>query len=304
MPSSFSSTSLSVSNPPRIPPINLSELRSARQSLTRRPLRPKHPSRREQQTRPRRFTLVVSPDNGSEGIPILPKKNSRLYTELENKGMIRSIEFNERNVEHCRGKIRAAFMNIRLEFCHFYRGDGHTGVLTHAQLYNIDNIDMDALERYISSVVCPLIFSLASGQGGQSGPKKIYIGPIAPQSFILDESDNEADLSEPQDSVQFASNYHQNSSAQAGLLLPVRSSYNFEPLSMDDIPEATLSQSTSSFPSVNLLNTNEDDELPDVQDIPHFVSAQRHTRNVAVQRLPIQGMLSVISFNSSSFFDF
>ena len=252
-------------------------------------------SSRQEQTRPRRFTFIVTPNNGNEESPMLPKRNSRLYTELENRGMIKVIEFNERSAEHCCSKIQVAFRDIGLEFCQFYRGDGRLGHLIHAQRYNINNIDMDGLEQYVDSVPCVLIYSLASGQGGQSGPKKIYIGPIAPQSFVIHESDDEGDLSEPQEQVPLTSNNRQSSTSSDAHRLFVHPSNDFESQPIESISERTSPPFHSLFSPIP--NTEDENELPDPLDMFRAQSNTQHQPcNTLALKETIQSMLDIIFF--------
>ena len=102
---------------------------------------------KESKPREVEYLFIVTPDNGRKGAPQLPKRNSTLYTELENHGLIKSIKFTEDDNLHCIRQIQTTFNDIGLECWYFYRPDAATQKLQRCDKICMANCDFKTLSR-------------------------------------------------------------------------------------------------------------------------------------------------------------
>jgi hypothetical protein len=153
----------------------------------------KKPKRELYQNRirlPRIYKFILIPQNGTENYAIPnPRQNTPLYTELENMQMIQTITFTQGDADYCRQQVVTAFQRFHLEEWNFYRANGRS-TLIHAEMYDCQTFDLIQLAGYLL-----FHFSDCRLHSGQEIPKKIYIGPIFPQSFVPIDSDSESTAS-------------------------------------------------------------------------------------------------------------
>jgi hypothetical protein len=154
--------------PPRIPstnPTDLTQLRNTRHAvrgISRSLTQPRKSTHRQnhrnrphdttppvepKKSKSKKFLVIVTPHNESQGPLNVPRKGSPYYTTLENQGFIKPIEFKESSVDYCRKTILDHFADLPLTSFQFYRGDSRSSALTLSTLYNLENCDLAALKR-------------------------------------------------------------------------------------------------------------------------------------------------------------
>jgi hypothetical protein len=155
-----SSSVTSVPPPPRIPEseprLELQFLRNSRgrNLISSQLARYQNPSKPKPKTRKPReveYLFIVTPDNGANGPPKLPKSNSNLFTVLENRGLIKPIKFTEDDAHHCNHQIQQTFRDLLLISWYFYRPDGRSQNLHRAETVHMANCNLRALLRYSST---------------------------------------------------------------------------------------------------------------------------------------------------------
>jgi hypothetical protein len=177
---------LAIPHPPRQNQINLREI----QGPSRRPNRisrglVEKPRRHEpgHRFRSKKYQFICVAENGSERRPKLPFRNSPLYRALEEGNFIQEITFDQDGDVYCRAKVLETFRHLPLTQWQFYSADNKHKLVPEPSK-SCYRFDLNDLDRY-SFLSVRANFRLASGNGGR---RKIYLGPIAPHSFLLDEN--------------------------------------------------------------------------------------------------------------------
>jgi hypothetical protein len=184
--SSYGGRNLSIPHPPHQNQINLQEIQgpSHRTNRISRGLVEK-PRRHEpaRKFNSKKYQFICVAENGSERRPKLPFRNSQLYRALEEGNFIQEITFDHDDDAYCRAKVLETFSHLPLTQWQFYSADNkHQLVLEPSK--SCYRFNLKDLERYFP-LSARANFRLASGNGSR---KKIYLGPIAPQSFLIEEN--------------------------------------------------------------------------------------------------------------------
>ena len=146
-PSVESATISSLPQPPRI---NLKHLRTERythKGASRGPFRGRYGNLQL----PKVYKLICIPENGLGGLPLMPKKSSPVYTDMERHNMIVDVTFNEGDLSYCRQQVLQTFAHLPLPSFQFYRALGNSRNLTPATTYNWENFDLTVLQEYVLS---------------------------------------------------------------------------------------------------------------------------------------------------------
>jgi hypothetical protein len=184
--STYGGRNLSIPHPPRQNQINLREIQgpSRRTNRISRGLVEK-PWRQEpvHRFRSKKYQFICIAENGSERRPKLPFRNSPLYRALEEDNFIQEITFDQDGDVYYRAKILETYSHLSLMQWQFYSADNKHQLMPEPSK-SCYHFDLKDLERYFL-LSAGANFRLISGNGSH---KKIYLGPIAPQSFLLEEN--------------------------------------------------------------------------------------------------------------------
>jgi hypothetical protein len=126
------------------------------------------------------FEFIVSPDNGSNGPPALPKRNSRLFSELENGEMVKVVTFNEDNMDHCIQQIQKAFEHLELVDWYFYRPDAASGTLVRSKRMSRRDCSFQTFSRYFATNNHLLILVLQVDQNLCTSCRRYILVPFHP----------------------------------------------------------------------------------------------------------------------------
>jgi hypothetical protein len=104
---------------------------------------------------------------------------------LNDQRMIAEIAFTKGNNTYCVDQIQQAFSHLPLNIWRFYSVEG-SRLTDVTSICDFDTFDLETLALYLLHHF-HVNDRIASGNTTNGALKKIYIGPIAPQSFLVDE---------------------------------------------------------------------------------------------------------------------
>jgi len=148
---------------------------------------------------------MVLPYNELEArkVPMyIPRKGEELHRSMIENRMIQDVDFLYGDPANCLEAVTTAFAHLELREFRFYRPSGRSqGLNAVTSDITYQNFDLETLIEYVIHVFFQAYVRLASGG---YVPKKIYIGPVAPQSFATldgsDESDSDDEFEDPSNS--------------------------------------------------------------------------------------------------------
>jgi hypothetical protein len=108
---------------------------------------------------------------------------------LNDQRLILDIEFMQGTNTYCVGQIQQAFAHLPPKTWKFYAVDG-TRLTDITGVCHFDTFNLETLASYSLSP-SELTYRIANGNAANGSLKKIYISPIAPQSFLIEEDDSD-----------------------------------------------------------------------------------------------------------------